>query len=556
MKKTLFSFALLALLAGYGCSDDEGGTDTNNAPVCSITEPKDNAILDLYADLVIKGTASDSDGTIAKVALTVDGKAVTEVTKVPFEYTIPAADLKEGNMKIKLTVEDDGGSTASDEITVVIQDMSQAPTCKITAPEQGAELNIYDPFTIKGEGAAVSGEISKVTLKINDKVIPEVTSLPFEHNVAAETYPVGTYTIALEVENSRGKIANDAVTVTLADKNVAPTCSIVEPAEGASFEADAEIVVKGTAADEDGTIASAVLKINDKVIEAVTTAPFEYTLTTDDKKAGSLRIVLEVTDNHGKTATDEVTIVILGSEREFTDTRDGKVYKAVKIGTQVWMAENLAYLPQVMNGKTESSTVDPCYYVYGYEGNDVAEAKATDNYKNEGVLYNWKAAGGIESSKNTDNPSGIQGPCPEGWHMPSEPEWNILYQYVRDQIPADEIATDDVGSVQYNVSGHLRAKGLWATKSDSYLPQLALGGMDTYGFAARPSGCVFPGSGFYYGPGSFSKTSVSFWTPHYDDETYNYSGGVTTGFSDYKYEPDFSRAVAFGRAYPIRCVQD
>ena len=50
--------------------------------------------------------------------------AVADVTKVPFEYTIPASDLKEGVMKIKLAVEDDGGNTATEEISVAIQDQS------------------------------------------------------------------------------------------------------------------------------------------------------------------------------------------------------------------------------------------------------------------------------------------------------------------------------------------------------------------------------------------------------------------------------------------------
>ena len=126
---------LTALSIGYSCSSDEGGGNSN-PPECSITAPEDGAILDLYEDLVIKGTASDSDGSIVKVALTVDGKAVADVTKVPFEYTIPASDLKEGVMKIKLAVEDDGGNTATDEISVAIQDQSEAPVCKITAPAQ------------------------------------------------------------------------------------------------------------------------------------------------------------------------------------------------------------------------------------------------------------------------------------------------------------------------------------------------------------------------------------------------------------------------------------
>ena len=111
MRKFLLPFILMALSVGYGCSSDDP-TPSAAPPECSITAPKDGDVLDLYKDVVIKGTASDSDGSIAKVALTVGGKAVAEVTEVPFEYTVLAKDLKEGTLKIKLAVEDDGGNTA------------------------------------------------------------------------------------------------------------------------------------------------------------------------------------------------------------------------------------------------------------------------------------------------------------------------------------------------------------------------------------------------------------------------------------------------------------
>jgi uncharacterized protein (TIGR02145 family) len=69
------------------------------------------------------------------------------------------------------------------------------------------------------------------------------------------------------------------------------------------------------------------------------------------------------------------------------------------------------------------------YYVYGYDGTNVADAKATDNYATYGVLYNWTAAMDGEASSTT-NPSGIQGVCPAGWHLPSEAEWDELTNYL------------------------------------------------------------------------------------------------------------------------------
>lgn len=98
----------------------------------------------------------------------------------------------------------------------------------------------------------------------------------------------------------------------------------------------------------------------------------------------------------------------------FVDSRDNKVYQTINIGTQTWMAENLAYLPSVSSA-TYFSQTNPIYYVHGYNGSIVADAKATTNYSAYGVLYNWPAA---------------MIACPQGWHLPTDSEWASLSIYL------------------------------------------------------------------------------------------------------------------------------
>lgn len=133
-------------------------------------------------------------------------------------------------------------------------------------------------------------------------------------------------------------------------------------------------------------------------------------------QSGTYTVELTVTNNFGsgnKQKTNYINVTSSGGTGTVTDL-DGNVYQTVIIGNQEWMAENLKYLPFVSAPDSGSTTV-PYYYVYGYDGTLVAEAKATANYINYGVLYNWTAATNA---------------CPAGWHLPGDAEWTELTDYL------------------------------------------------------------------------------------------------------------------------------
>jgi len=94
----------------------------------------------------------------------------------------------------------------------------------------------------------------------------------------------------------------------------------------------------------------------------------------------------------------------------------GYDYETVQIGEQCWFAENSRYLPSV-SPSSASSTTNPYYYVYGYEGTDVTAAQATDNYETYGVLYNWPAVMTDEF-------------CPSNWRVPSDDEFTQLSEFL------------------------------------------------------------------------------------------------------------------------------
>ena len=101
---------------------------------------------------------------------------------------------------------------------------------------------------------------------------------------------------------------------------------------------------------------------------------------------------------------------------------DGNAYNAVHLGNQCWMKENLRTTRYadgtdiVMGNGINTSTTIAYYYV----PNDTSAS---------GYLYNWKAVMRDSTSSQT-NPSGVQGICPIGWHVPSSAEWSELEDYV------------------------------------------------------------------------------------------------------------------------------
>ena len=189
----------------------------------------------------------------------------------------------------------------------------------------------------------------------------------------------------------------------------------------------------------------------------------------------------------------------------FVDERDDKRYNKVTIGSQVWMAENLNY-------DVPDNTSDVCY-----SNNDA-------NCDTYGRLYNWSTAmNGASSSSRS--PSGVQGVCPVGWHLPSDAEWTALTDAVGDASTAGTKLKSSTG--WYNANG----TGI---------------GTDDYGWSALPGG-------YGHSVGDFNYAgSYGYWwsaTEYYAI----YSWYRYVYYIDEYVHWDYN-SKAF--LYSVRCVQD
>lgn len=141
----------------------------------------------------------------------------------------------------------------------------------------------------------------------------------------------------------------------------------------------------------------------------------------------------------------------------FTDPRDGITYKTVKIGTQTWMAENLAYKAISWYWAAD----DDVSYVAKY-----------------GYLYNWEIAKTIS---------------PPGWHLPSDSEWTILINYIGGEDNAGKKLKATSGWKDYynNVSGNgTNESGFTALPGGDHDPDgwMSFIGYDSYWWSSTKDG--------------------------------------------------------------------
>ena len=205
---------------------------------------------------------------------------------------------------------------------------------------------------------------------------------------------------------------------------------------------------------------------------------------------------------------------------EFLDDRDGQTYKTVKIGDQVWMAENLNY-------ETSNSF---CY-------NDNAS-----NCTKYGRLYTWAAAmdsagtwstngkgcgyGKTCSVASTGSATLVRGVCPEGWHLPTKTEWNTLFTAVGGK----------------SVAGiKLKSTNGWNDDDGE-----SGNGMDAFSISALPAGYRDYG-GYYKNEGN----TANFWSSTGNDSSYAYEMRLT-------YSNDYAGLynVNKNNGFSIRCLKD
>ena len=199
-------------------TNDKGKTDlsepisitVNALPSVSITAPANNAILTAPATFTVTASASDSDGSIAKVEFYNGATLVSTATSAPYGVTLSEAAA--GVLNLTATAIDNrGGSSTSAPVTVIVNSL---PSVLLTSPSSNAAFKAPANIPLAVQVADTDGSVANVAYFYGATLITSLSAPPYSF-VWTEV-PQGAYALTARVtDNLGGVMTSVAVNVTV-----------------------------------------------------------------------------------------------------------------------------------------------------------------------------------------------------------------------------------------------------------------------------------------------------------------------------------------------------
>ena len=227
---------------------------------------------------------------------------------------------------------------------------------------------------------------------------------------------------------------------------------------------------------------------------------------------------------------------------------DGNEYATLMLGSQCWMKQNLrtthyADGTEIALGNASSDFNSPLRFAPGSESSEVLNAY--------GYLYNWAATmhGGSSSSSN---PSGVQGVCPDGWHVPSDAEWTQLTDFVASN--SDNVCDGNPAYIAKSMAS-TEMWGNWGTcPSVSCRMCTNLSTNNSTGFSVLPSGTMNTGGAIGHGTLDYSNYGHTIFRSATQHDEIAIASWGREFYNEYAYVARTAIYRTTGNA--VRCVLD
>ena len=293
------------------------------------------------------------------------------------------------------------------------EEENSAPSCIIDNVTEGQEVERGNSLIIWAKADDSDGKVVEISIYIDDQIVVSGTESPLGYIWETADQEPALHTIKALAKDNVGATGSGQVSVIVS--GVAPevdfTSDTTEIFLGNKIQFTDYSIYEPTSWLWDFGDGNTSTKQN----------PL-YTYTT----GGEFTVSLTAGNEYGTSIKEfETSITVVDTlVRDY----DGNVYKVVKIGEQYWMAENLKSTHYAdgtaMVDGTAVGNINGDYtskYYFAYDDNE-------SNVAIYGRLYTWAAVMNGAASSN-EVPSGVQGVCPDNWHVPSKAEWETLIDY-------------------------------------------------------------------------------------------------------------------------------
>ncbi len=235
-------------------TDNEGETTTEmitievvsdnppgGAPSVSFLTPSDGTSVLEGQGVYVEVVATDIDGSIANVRLSVDGEFVRRENVFPYQWGSGGADpalqnLTVGTHQITAIATDSDGLTTAASIAIEVVPENQPPTgtspvVSFAAPSDGDVLTVGDTLSVEVLATDPDGSVANVRLSVDGNFVRQENAAPYQWGSNAadsilQSLSVGTHLLSAEATDDSGEVTTETITVTLVDPVTAGDCDV------------------------------------------------------------------------------------------------------------------------------------------------------------------------------------------------------------------------------------------------------------------------------------------------------------------------------------------
>ena len=342
----------------------------NAAPSVALVSPLQDSLFSKNDNVVISINASDSDGSIALVTVSVDGQEIAQDTSAPYSAVWTATV---GSHQISVTATDNQGATSSASITVNVTDPNGniAPNITLTQPTSSSQIEAGSLVSLTADASDSDGTVSEVLFYVDDLVVGSASTSPFSaqwqtveglhsfkakaiDNDGAETtsamvsvnvssgqvgggcagvpaFVAGTaYNVGNEVENNNHKYRCDVAGWCSSSASwayepgmgqywqdawsdlgicaIVPTVTINSPSNNGYVLAGSNQVFSAAASDSDGSVSQVEFFASGISVGIDSSAP--YSVTWQAVTLGEQQLKAVATDNEGNLGEATISVTV------------------------------------------------------------------------------------------------------------------------------------------------------------------------------------------------------------------------------------------------------